>query len=178
MNADHASLSVSSRQPGRSLHAAGLNIAPALASAEAEGVGADLGVRSGGAVGFADGAFGAGATGAGATGLLGAVGVGVDSGVGCATSGTTIGFLGALVHALKAIIAANIDACIDIEARTKWIFGAASLIMAASITSDLSMELLLLALEALVALLLLFGIVWWTMPRKRKDSPPDTPDQQ
>ncbi len=50
--------------------------------------------------------------------------------------------------------------------------------MAASIPSDLFMELLLLALEALVALLLLVGIVWWTMPRKRKDSPPDTPDQQ
>ena len=78
------------------------------------------------------------------------------------------------MHALTTVTAANIDARIRVKARTKWIFTAASLIMAASIPS---MELLLLALEALVALLLLIGIVWWTMPRKRKDSPPDKPDQ-
>ena len=81
------------------------------------------------------------------------------------------------MHALTTVIAASIHARIKVEAPTKWIFGAGSLIMAASITSDLFMELLLLLLEALVALLLLIGIVWWTMPRRRKDSPPDTPDQ-
>jgi hypothetical protein len=81
------------------------------------------------------------------------------------------------LHALTTVITASTHARIKIEAPTKWIFGAGSLIMAASIPSGLSMELLLLGLEALVALLLLIGIVWWTMPRKRKDSPPETPDQ-
>ena len=32
------------------------------------------------------------------------------------------------------------------------------------------MDLLLLLLEAGVALALLLGIVWWTWPRKRKDA--------
>lgn len=40
------------------------------------------------------------------------------------------------------------------------------------------MELLLLALEAGVALLLLLGIVWWTMPRKPKEPGARTPDEQ
>ena len=33
------------------------------------------------------------------------------------------------------------------------------------------MDLILLLLEAGVALALLFGIVWWTWPRKRTDDP-------
>jgi hypothetical protein len=36
-------------------------------------------------------------------------------------------------------------------------------------TGSISMDLLLLLLEAGVALLLLLGIVWWTWPRKRTD---------
>ena len=40
------------------------------------------------------------------------------------------------------------------------------------------MELFLLALEAGVALLLLLGIVWWTIPRKPKDRASRTRDEQ
>jgi hypothetical protein len=40
------------------------------------------------------------------------------------------------------------------------------------------MELLLLALEAGVALLLLVGIVWWTLPRKRKEPSSQPRDPQ
>ncbi|HET7158984.1 MAG TPA: hypothetical protein VFI62_08310 [Burkholderiales bacterium] len=68
-----------------------MNKAPAFASAEAEGAGADFVVRSGGAVGLADDGFGDGAAGTDAAGLLGAVGVGVDGGALGTTSGTTLG---------------------------------------------------------------------------------------
>jgi hypothetical protein len=39
------------------------------------------------------------------------------------------------------------------------------------------MTLLLLVLEAAVALALLLGIVWWTWPRKRKEPPSRTPEE-
>jgi hypothetical protein len=50
-----------------------------------------------------------------------------------------------------------------------WLLKRASFIMAASIPSAFPMTLLLLLLEAGVALALLLGIVWWTWPRKPKD---------
>ena len=40
------------------------------------------------------------------------------------------------------------------------------------------MDLLLLLLEAGVALALLLGIVWWTWPRKRKDAGTRARDQE
>jgi hypothetical protein len=40
------------------------------------------------------------------------------------------------------------------------------------------MDLLLLLLEAGVALLLLFGLVWWTWPRKRTPDPERPRDEQ
>jgi hypothetical protein len=40
------------------------------------------------------------------------------------------------------------------------------------------MDLLLLGLEAAVALLLLVGMVWWTLPRKRKDPSSQPRDPQ
>jgi hypothetical protein len=52
-----------------------------------------------------------------------------------------------------------------------WPFDVRSLIIGPRLTSFRirSMDLLLLVLEAAVALLLLLGIVWWTWPRQRKD---------
>lgn len=40
------------------------------------------------------------------------------------------------------------------------------------------MDLLLLLLEAGVALALLLGIVWWTWPRSRAEAPPERGDSE
>jgi hypothetical protein len=42
-----------------------------------------------------------------------------------------------------------------------------------SVKQSLSVDLLLLILEAAVALALLLGIVWWTWPRVREDKEND-----
>ena len=54
-----------------------------------------------------------------------------------------------------------------------WILDGRSRIMAASITSAVSMDLFWLLLEAGVALALLLGIVWWTWPRAKKEDESD-----
>jgi hypothetical protein len=121
MNADHASATASSRQPGSSPKAAGLNTTPGALGALA---GALLGSALDGA--FADGVAGVGAAGAGACarGVAGGVALTGGCGAGAETGG--------VVHA-----AASGNSAIKAKrAIREWILKSGSLIMAASIPSD------------------------------------------
>jgi hypothetical protein len=151
MNAGHASVIVSSRHPGRSAKAAGLNDAPGAGCA-------------GGADGFAGGST---------TGVGGfcATGAGfVSTGAFC-PGGFSVTVVGGVLHAA----ASETRAMAAGRASADWILRRASFMMAASIPSRFSMALFLFVLEAVVALALLLGIVWWTWPRKPKDPPRQPP---
>jgi hypothetical protein len=141
MKALHASLTLSSRQPGSSLQVTARNTAP------------DAGPGVAGKGGLGAGSATAGGFTAGATGA--------------ATGGGSCFFGGAVVHAAASVISRQPHAC---KSRA-WNFAARSFIIAASITSPFAflMDLLWLLLEAGVALALLLGIVWWTWPRRARE---------
>jgi len=173
-NGSHASVSLSSFQPGIAFQVTGFKLLAQVISGAA-GVGLGVGVGAGvvdvGGVGL--GLTGLGVVGAGLTGL-GLTGLGL-TGLGLPGPGLTgSGLLGTLAHAVIPSIAAYTKSLLEGVVEVALTVPRPAPVLHLPLKRECPM--LWLALEIVLGVVLFVFIVWWTLPRRRKPDNDDSPN--